>query len=204
MLRPAPSRLPRHLQRAPLPTQPTHFRTRLFDHAPYTFDHFRQAHAVTQESLALATTIVSKHPHLHPGYDTMLAQCYFVNNDMAHAILYTQAAQQRSSKLVCAPAASFGHTTTLILSGEYAIAYQEAFALEAILFSDPHFPRLRAYNLLRLLFLAKQLGDNEATTQWSALLQAHPAYHDLAPLFQQNQLTLTHYLNMSAKKHFET
>lgn len=157
------------------------------------FERFKQGQLASAESLELAEKAVKRHPELHPSYDGMLTQAFFSVSDPAHAAIYAEKAQKRIAPIVHSHYSTFAKATTWIASGKLEDAYALATKLEASLEEDESdFIQLRGFNLLRLLFLAKALG--QPTDVWNQRLHAHPSFETISSLFSQGDLTLDRYL----------
>ncbi|MBS0623340.1 MAG: hypothetical protein JSS62_01825 [Verrucomicrobia bacterium] len=161
------------------------------------FDRFKQAHPIAEESLEVAERVVKKHPQLHPSYDAMLAQYYLAKQDTKHAAAYAHAIIKRTSAFVHPHFSAFAYTTASIINADYDKAYAQALQLEDSVKGDENFEHLRAFNLLRLIFLAQRTGHKDACNEWNITLQGLPSYSSIADLFELGDLSLQDYLKTS-------
>ncbi len=158
------------------------------------FERYRSGHPIALESLEVAEKIVSKHPELHAKYDTMLSHCCLLQNTPEKALDYATQAIKRTETQLPAFYVSFSETTLEIARSNYDFAYEQASALEEHLQQDTGYEQLRAFNLLRLVFLSEKIDKGSERLAFLETLQQLPTYSSIAALFHEGQLSLSTFL----------
>lgn len=157
------------------------------------FDRVLAGELLSLEGIETAETILANHPELHPKYDSLLALCLFQQENSAKGIFYSDAALQRIEKLSSSPYNTFGKVSLLIAKKNYSEALAQSDQLEEFVKEQPSLETLRAFNLLRLAFLAKELHQLPLSKQAWSRLQALPTFPLISSLFEEGTFTLADY-----------
>lgn len=157
------------------------------------FEKVHQGEPLSLEAIHSAEAILSHHPQLHPKYDHLLALSFFQQENSAKGIFYAQTALQRAEKLTQSPYTQFGAITLLIADEKLTEALSQSEKLEASLEKDPSFETLRAFNLLRIAFLSKNLHQTDLEKKAWATVQTLSVFPSVAPLFAEGSFTLNDY-----------
>lgn len=160
------------------------------------FDQIQGGASLPLEAVEKAETILSHHPELHPKYDLLIALSFFQQEKNDKGILYTDALLKRAQKISSpSPYSHFGHISLLIATSDYAKALAQSQQLEETLHQQPALETLRAFNLLRIAFLAKELQDHILSKQAWDTLQSLPAFSQISPAFEEGTFTLKDYFS---------
>ncbi len=154
------------------------------------FDRLQTGEPLAAESIQAAEAILSQHPELHPKYDPLLALSFFHQENSAKGIVYANAVLKRAEKLTSSPYQDYGNTSILIAQKKHADAFQQAQQLEEQLRDQTTFETLRVFNLLRLAFLAKEMGQPSLVKQAWECAQSLPSFAQVTPLFEEGSYTL--------------
>ena len=153
----------------------------------------QMGHSFPQESIDEMKSIVKKHPYLAPKYEPCLGLVLLSQRQEEESIAHIAAALKRHEQEK-GSLYSFNELTLLIEQKAYSQALALSRNLEITLEGE-EYPMLHCYNLLRTLFLAREANDVLlANVTWDKL-QRHPSWPQLAPLFQEGDLTLHDYLH---------
>jgi len=142
--------------------------------------------AASSEATAQAQEILVRHPELTPKYGAQLATALLLQEDPEGAQRYVAAGNESVYQL-------FSQGTFSIAHKDYGTAFTQARALEERLAKEDEHPTLRGFNLVRLAFLAKYLGEQEWMEKSFATLHTLPCAAAIGDLFQEGSLTLENY-----------
>ncbi len=145
--------------------------------ASQLFERFQRDEMIDLESLLATEDIINKHPELKASYETMLARCFFMQNDPAKGIAYATSALERNKHALPAPYSAFGHASLLIADSKF----DEALVITEQLKAEEG-SLLELFNLVRLAMLRKE-------TSWERV-RSHPRFDAIAPLFQEGAVSL--------------
>lgn len=156
------------------------------------FERYRMGNPIASESLEAAERVVQKHPELRSKYGTMLAHCCYAQNDPIKATSYATASLNHARDSLPAPFITYSNISLEISEGKLAEAYDHSRLLEETLASS-EYEHLRAFNLLRLIFLSDKVEeDNEA---YFKKLKELASFNEISPLFREGTLDLETYLH---------
>ncbi len=165
--------------------------------AQQIFERFQKGEYLPAESIESVQNILDRHPELHPKYDLVLALTFFSQQKAQEASHYARSLINHAQGHLPSAYKDYAHTTLLISEGHYVQAFGAATLLEEKLSALSDCQTLDAMNTLRLLFLARQLGDVAHEKTYWAKLTAHPAYGSITSVFQVGTLSLTNYFTPS-------
>ncbi len=151
------------------------------------YESFRKGEPLAIESLETAEKIIHRHPELHAKYDPLMAYSLLQQEKIAQALPYASSILQRVQHY---PYHDYALGTLLITQENYPEAYAQAERLEKTLSEGEKYPTLRALNLLRLVFLADELSNQELKAEYWTTLQKHAAFSEIESLFQKGNLSL--------------
>ncbi|NGX54456.1 MAG: hypothetical protein KR126chlam2_00067 [Chlamydiae bacterium] len=151
------------------------------------YERFRKGEPISTESLETAEKIIHRHPELRAKYDPLMAYSLLQQEKVAQALPYASSILKRVQHY---PYHDYALGTLLITEENYPEAYVQAERLEKSLGERDNYPTLRAFNLLRLVFLADELNNQELKAGYWTTLQSHAAFSEIEPLFQEGSLTL--------------
>lgn len=160
----------------------------------YTSRH-KQSEPLSVQSTDQLENILARRPELHPHYDALLALSFLHQENAQKTIAHGSETLKRGEKRLSPYFVAYAKTSLLICEGNYAQALVEAKQLEEKLEKESAFETLHAFNLLRLSFLGKKLGQSEIQKQAFEKLQAMPNYAQLEELFKDGSYTLREYLS---------
>ena len=166
--------------------------------AQQIFDRFQKGEYLPAESIESVQNILSRHPELHPKYDPVLAITFFSQQKTQEASHYARSLINHTHGHLPNAYKDYAHTTLLISEGQYAEAFSAAISLEEKLCAQVDCQTLDAMNTLRLLFLARQLGDVACERIYWSKLTMHPAYCAITSLFQVGNTSLADYFHLSS------
>src|ERR1700722_8558371 len=123
---------------------------------------FRSGRPVDADSLHELEKIALRHPELHPTVDHIFALTLVEQGKIEEGVSYASSSLKRVEPFVPSFYSDYCKASTLIFEERYLEALNEAKDLELKLAQKPQgFAKLEAFNLLRILFLAKKIGDDE-------------------------------------------
>jgi hypothetical protein len=159
--------------------------------AQQIFERFQKGEYLAPESIEATQNILERHPELHPKYDPVLALTFFAQQKTPEGICYARSLINHAQQHLPDVYKEYANTTLLISEGKYEEAFREASFLEAKLSEQPGYPTLEAVNTLRLLFLAREIGNTEGQHRFWTKLSQHPSYSTLLSIFQTENLSLS-------------
>lgn len=159
------------------------------------YERFRKGEPLAIESLETAEKIIHNHPELHAKYDPLMAYSLLQQEKIARALPYASSILKRVQHY---PYHDYALTTLLITQENYPEAYAQAERLEKSLSESDSYPTLHALNLLRLVFLADELHNDELKTEYWTTLQSHAAFSEIESLFQEGSLTLKDFVEKAS------
>lgn len=162
----------------------------------HLFEGVPEGEHLPLEAIETAETILSHHPELHPNYDSLLALSFFGQENSAKAIAYGNSMIGRTEKLALSYYPLLARASLLIVDHDYVNALKSALALEEALKADSAHELLRAYNLLRIAFLAKTIKDPTLAGQAWKSVQELPSFALISPLFEQGSYSLNNYFEL--------
>ena len=142
------------------------------------------------ESITSIEKIIVKHPELHPEYDGLLALAFFQKNNLERGKAYQEMQLARVENTITSPYQQFAKISLMITEGSYVEALTSTQELESILSIQTSLEPLRAYNLLRLAFLAKELKQENLESEAWGHFQKLPSFLQLSSFFQEGSFTL--------------
>lgn len=166
--------------------------------AQQIFERFQKGEYLPVESIESVQNILERHPELHPKYDLVLALTFLSQQKAQEASHYARSLINHAQGQLPHVYKDYAHTTLLISEGQYAQAFGAALSLEEKLSTQMDCQTLEAMNTLRLLFLARQLGDVAHERAYWSKLTAHPAYDSLTSVFQVGNISLTDFFHLSS------
>lgn len=140
--------------------------------------------------------IAERHHELYPLTEPVLKNSFLVQEKIDRAIALSLESAKRVQSFIPSAYLDYSNTSRLIFKKRYLEALQEAERLENYLAnSDGNFKTLEAFNLLRILFLAKELDDtNKMHSTWEQL-KTHQSYHKIQEIFSKGVCNLEQYLS---------
>lgn len=166
--------------------------------AQQIFERFQKGEHLPTQSIESVQNILDRHPELHPKYDLVLALTFFSQQNAQEASRYARSLINHAQGHLPNFYKDYAHTTLLISEEKYVQAFDAATSLEEKLSTQTDCQTLDAMNTLRLLFLARQLGDvAHERTYWSKLT-SNPAYSSIASVFQVGNVSLNDYFHLSS------
>lgn len=166
--------------------------------AQHIFDRFQKGEYLPSESIESVQNILGRHPELHPKFDVVLALTFFSQQKGQEASQYARSLISHADKHLPLLYKDYAHTTLLISEGLYDQALFSALSLQERLSSESDCSALGGLNTLRLLFLARQLNRVEEEKLYWSQLTAHPAYEEIASVFQVGNISLNDYFHLSS------
>lgn len=157
------------------------------------FERYRAGNPIALESLEAAERVVKKHPELSSKYETMLSHCCYAQHNSEKALRYANSAFKRVRSSLPTPFVQYSEASLAIVKQDYTQAYEISSSLEETL-SDGSFEQLRAFNLVRLIFLSDKEEDKE--TYYKRLKQM-ACYPSIEELFHEGSFDLDKYLQLS-------
>lgn len=149
------------------------------------------------ESLKDMEKLLKKHPQLHAKYDHLLTLCLFQQENTSKSLVYGNAALKRVAAMAPSMYQDFSKTSLLITQKKYQEALDQALALENRLNSEDSV--LRAFNLVRIASLSKELNQTSSFEKATAQLETLPSFSQIAPLFEEKAFTWKDYLNLASQ-----
>lgn len=165
--------------------------------AQRTFEQFRTGQPLPVESIELVENILKRHPELHTRYDAPLAQAFLQQENSTRMPPYASATLERVEKHLPTPYAQFVKTSLLIAEENYPEAYVQTEKLHASLKDAEGVENLKAWNLLRFLFLAKETKNPEKEKEIWKELQTLSAFPLIEVLFREGEVRFADYLSRS-------
>ncbi len=163
--------------------------------AKQIFERVQKGEPLSVESLDSAKKILTHHPELQAKYSTLMTYSLLHQEKVAEALSYATPSFGRVDN---APYTDYGKTALLIAQEDYPEAFVQADALETKLLANDDCPTLRAFNLLRLVFLSEELKNSERKEHYWQVLQKLPSFPELDQLFQEGKISLVNYLSIDS------
>lgn len=137
----------------------------------------------TDEEIDELASLLKKHTYLSPSIDTPLALILFNQGKKEEALEVVERLISRTKPLADEKIVEFSSISLLVEQGKLDEALKASLALEEKLDGDTAFEEIRAYNLLRLLFITKD-------SSYLDKLKELPIYDEIEPLFHSGKINL--------------
>ncbi len=155
---------------------------------------FQKGKLVDSESIKQLEKIALSHPELHPPLDAIFTFTSLEQGKIAEAIASGASSLNRTESYIPSYYADYSRASTLIFENRYIEALDEAEKLAEQLEKKSGFERLEAFNLLRILFLAKKIEAKEKVPLAWEKLKNHSSYPEIETIFSQGECSLKKYL----------
>jgi len=162
------------------------------------FERFNRGEALSTESIESAENILTRHPELHPKYDSMLALSFLSQSQIDKGAPYAQSIFERCNSELPPLHKQYALATFLISQENYSEAFDASLDLENKLQGQKNYQILEAMNTLRLVFLAVRMGDASQKNSFWKKLEQHPAYSCVESVFHEGKISLADYINKIA------
>lgn len=150
-----------------------------------------------RDALERLQTIVARHPDLASKYDGSIGQILLAENKPDAALPYVDRALSRTTEELLPNYARFAALSVIVQEGRLDEALEKSLALKEDLKIADDTP-LYAYNLLRIILIAKEIGNNDVVKkgleEWRQK-EGLPAFEKIISRFSQEEIPLRDYLN---------
>ncbi|MCB1181463.1 MAG: hypothetical protein KDK55_05540 [Chlamydiia bacterium] len=163
------------------------------------FVKFHQGHPLDLLSFEEIEKIMIRHPELSPSLEPLVAQTLFMGGKSFEALHYAMRPQERVKRYIPSYYHAFSCSSSLIAQQRYLEAMQNSLLLRDQLAEEREgFTYLKGFNFVRILFLAKKMGDEELLLKTWEKIKEMPAFGTINQIFSTGECDLNSYTHSTS------